>query len=291
VDRDTPGGLTRTGSVAPAPVELGDRRVPRLFAESFAPWCEKARWALDHHGVAYRWREHVPLVGEPALRLAARRWRGGVTVPLLVVDGLVLMDSFAIARHAQRVGHGVALFPPGHEVEVEQWNARSEALMVAGRALLLLRMLVQPEALREQLPPSVPPWLRPRLTAVGAFGVRFLMQKYGVEPGAQPQHDAACRRALDALRDGLRHTDHLVDGRLSFADIAMATALQFVVPVADGYMPLGPATRVAWMHAALAAYYPDLLAWRDRLYATHRFADAAETGLAGARGRIAGVGS
>jgi glutathione S-transferase len=281
VDRDTPGRLTGTdgAAVRPVVVERAGPRVPCLFAESFAPWCEKARWALDHHGVAYRWREHVPFLGELSLRLAARRWRGKVTVPLLVGDGLALMDSLAIARYAERVGRGAPLFPRSHEEAVGQWNTCSEALMVAGRALLLMRMLAQPAALREQLPPAVPPWLRPRLAAVGAFGVRCLARKYGVEPGAHSQHDAACHRALDALRDGLRHTDtHLVEGRLSFADIAMATALQFILPVADRFMPLGPATRVAWTHAALVADYPDLLAWRDRLYAGHRVADAAGSG-------------
>ncbi len=39
-----------------------------------------------------------------------------------------------------------------------------------------------------------------------AFCVKLLMQKYGAEPDAQASHDAACRRTLDASRDGLRRT-------------------------------------------------------------------------------------
>lgn len=58
----------------------------RLYAESFAPWCEKARWALDHHRVPYDYTEHLPMIGELRLRSAARKWSGRVTVPLLV-DG------------------------------------------------------------------------------------------------------------------------------------------------------------------------------------------------------------
>lgn len=246
-----------------------ERPLPRLHAESFAPWCEKARWALDHHGLAYRYREHVPLTGEVELRLAARRWRGRVTVPLLVDEGLRLMDSFEIARHAERVGQGAKLFPIGREQEVLRWNERSDALMVAGRAMLLTRLLSQPLALREQLPPAVPLSMRPWLTGVAAFGVRFLMRKHGVEPGLQ--HETVSRRVLDELRMARRRSEeHLIDGGLSFADIAMATALQFVLPVADRYMPLGRATREAWTYAALATEYPDLLAWRDGLYARYR---------------------
>jgi glutathione S-transferase len=61
-----------------------------------------------------------------------------------------------------------------------------------------------------------------------------------------------------------------VGGAFSFADIAMATALQLTVPVADGYVALGPATRAAWADDALAAEFADLVAWRDALYARHR---------------------
>src|SRR5688572_23771052 len=96
-----------------------------FHAESFAPWCEKARWALDHHGIPYREREHVPLVGELALRIAARRASGPVTVPLLVDGDAVLMDSVAIARRAEAHGRGAPLFPPAHGRAIDAWNERS----------------------------------------------------------------------------------------------------------------------------------------------------------------------
>src|SRR5262245_44456729 len=39
-----------------------------LLGAFYSPWTERARWALDHHGIAYRFEEHVPVVGELALR-------------------------------------------------------------------------------------------------------------------------------------------------------------------------------------------------------------------------------
>src|SRR5690606_8270309 len=69
----------------------------RFYTESFAPWCERARWALDHHGVAYREIEQVPLVSELTLRVAARRPLRRATVPLLVHGGTRLMSSDEIA--------------------------------------------------------------------------------------------------------------------------------------------------------------------------------------------------
>ena len=60
-----------------------------------------------------------------------------MTVPLLVHGDEVLMDSVAIARHAERVGEGPALFAGGCDDEITAWNERSEVVMSAGRAMLM----------------------------------------------------------------------------------------------------------------------------------------------------------
>lgn len=245
--------------------------MPRLYAESFAPWCEKARWALDHHRIRYRYTEHVPMLGEIALRIAARRARGLVTVPLLVQGDEVLMDSVAIARYAERNGEGAPLFPAAHDHEITAWNQRSEEVMTSGRAMLLPRLEQSSGALREQLPPFVPNVLRPALQPLASSGVSYLSRKYGIRGEDGPAHEARARAALDALRAALADgRERLVGDTLSFADITMATALQFIRPVADRYITLGPSTREAWTHPVLASEYADLLAWRDRLYAAAR---------------------
>ena len=243
----------------------------RLYAEHFAPWCEKARWALDHHGVRYRYTEHLPLLGELLLRVAARRLLGRVTVPLLVDGDAVLMSSFDIARYAERAGGAAPLFPAGHDDDVATWNQRSDAVMSSGRALLLARLSRSPQALREQLPGSIPGALRPVMQPVASLAVSHLMRKYEICAGGDAQYEAESRQALDALRAALAGgRTHLVGDTLSYADIAMAASLQFLLPVDQRYIPLGPATRTVWTHPGLAAEYPDLLAWRDRLYAAHR---------------------
>ncbi len=248
-----------------------DSRRAVLYAESFAPWCETARWALDHHGVSYRCREHIAMLGEVALRVAGRRLFGRVTVPLFVDGPVVLMDSVAIARHAERRGQGAPLFPPSEELALASWIDSSQAVMTSGRAMLLPRMSRSPDALREQLPHSIPGLLRPVLQPVAAAGVAHLMRKYAVRAGDEAHHESVTRQELDGLRAALAGgRDHLLGDRLSFADIAMAVSLQFVMPVADRYIPLGTATRAVWTHPALAADYNDLLAWRDRLYDSGR---------------------
>jgi glutathione S-transferase len=239
----------------------------RLYAESFAPWCEKARWALDHRRVSYRFIEHVPLVGEASLRLAARRPFGRVTVPLLVADGQVVMGSLQIARHAEAHGAGPSLSL--EQDAVASWDQRSEALMVAGRALLLARMLRSPAALREQVPSMVPAFMR---AAVGKAGVHFIVRKHAVPLAETSGHESAIRRVLSELRGALADGRmHLVGDVLSYADVTMAAALQLLLPVDDRYIRLGAATREAWTHHELARDYADLFGWRDRLYAAARY--------------------
>ena len=240
-----------------------------FYGEHFAPWCEKARWALDHHWLAYRYREHVPMIGEWALRRAARQPAGRVSVPLLVTADAVIMDSWLIARKADELGSAPSLFPEAGDDAVRHWNAVGETVMQCGRALLLARLSCMEDALAEQLPAPVPRRLRPWLAPLARTGVRFVARKYATA-ALLPVAEGQLGSALLELRAAVSGKTHLVGQRFSFADIAMATALQFVEPVANGYIPLGPATRRAWTHERLQVAYGDLLAWRDGMYAAHR---------------------
>ncbi len=90
--------------------------------------------------------------------------------------------------------------------------------------------------------------------------------------------ELALRRALDELRAGLGEGSYLLGNRFSYADVAMATALSYVQPVDDAYLRLGPATRAARTQERLAGEYPDLLTWRDQIYANHRRSTPAAPG-------------
>lgn len=240
-----------------------------LYAEHFAPWCEKARWALDHHSIAYRYREHVPLMGECTLRRVSGRYGGPVSVPLLVVNGEVIMDSYRIALKADEIGAGALLFPLEHADAIQSWNERSEALMQSGRALLLERLAVMPDALAEQVPGHVPAGLRRLLAPAARAGVRFVARKYSTA-ARLPTAEEALAEVLRQLRKAVCRHSCLVGGAFSFADVAMATSLQFVEPVSNRYMRLGPATRRAWSNERFRHDYRDLLAWRDMVYEQHR---------------------
>jgi glutathione S-transferase len=246
----------------------------RLIALSYSPWSEKARWALDHHRVEYAEREHVPMLGEPVLRLLARRPFGRVSVPLFLDGPLILGDSLQIARHADHVGRGAPLFPPGQDEAIAAWNRRSDVVMGSGRARLIGRIVRDPEALSESVPAFVPAPLRAAMRPLAAMGAQFLARKYRTRSGDAAERERqllAIEGVLVQLREALAaNRGFVVGAALTYADIAMAVALQVVRPVDDRFIALGPATRAVWTEPQLVGEFADLLEWRDRLYAEHR---------------------
>lgn len=241
----------------------------RLIALHLSPWSEKARWALDHHRVPYAVEPYMPMLGEPLLRLRTGRLTGHVTVPILFDGDDTFFDSFSIARHAERKGSGTPLFPAEHLAEITRWNDRTNEALTAGRTLVLTRMKTSLAAQKEALPSFVPPALRPTLATTSQLILRFMASKYDIARGLDGAA-AKVTAVLDELRAALDGRAYLLDGELTYADLAAAVLLQMVRPVRDTFIRLGPATRTCWTSPELEARYPDLIEWRDQLYDKHR---------------------
>jgi len=245
-----------------------------LIGLSYSPWTEKARWALDHHQLLYRYREHTMIFGMPLLRWRLRRLTGDITVPALI-DGTVrpvrrLMDSWEIALHADRIGQSKKLFPESQMKELARWNELSEKGLSAGRALLCARMHDDPEALREALPPYVPKFMRRPLLVVARIGLNYVVREFAVKEKSLSEHEADLGEVIRSLRKSLSKGKTYLLEEFTYADIAMAAMFQFVNPVSEDYRPLGPATRRCFRHEKLSSEIADLLEWRDRIYRQHR---------------------
>lgn len=238
---------------------------PTLYHIPYSPWSERARWALRHHGVPHERVFHQPVVGEPGLRRRMGRWRGKLTLPVLLTEAGPLTDSYEIARYAEAHGRGAPLFPD--EAEVARWNGISEAILAAGRQDTVLRTMASPEATLESLPKPAQGLPKRLGLAVGAWGGRYLQRKYPLDSA---EYAARMREGLLALREGLDAGGGHLLGAYSYADITMATALAFVKPVDDAYIRLGPHSRGCWTHPTLSEEFADLIAWRDALYAARR---------------------
>ncbi len=227
-----------------------------LYGLRQSPWTEKARWALDHHGLAYEYVEHVPMIGELRLRM-----KGAKSVPMLVDGDQTIASSLAIAKHADEVGTKTKLF----DVDVESWVLLSDRMIDVGRSRIMEALARDREAQVEALPSFVPKFMAP-LSAVVA--VKFLGNKHKVRTDAAAETERELVPALQQIRKALGDRKHLVGDAFSFADIAIASALRAVTPEARA--EIGPATRKGWTDDVLAKEYADVLAWRDRLYDTYR---------------------
>ncbi len=244
---------------------------PELLSIAYSPWSERARWALSCRGVACDTRAYQPLIGEPELRWRLRKWTGPVSVPVLFTTDGALDDSFRIAQYAAQHGDGAELFPAGQEAKIAAWNVQSERALAAGRALSLARVLQNREALLEMVPR--PLRKMPGAVHLATAGIGRTLRKYGATAQGNAE---GLKVALDSLRVDLAQSPSTLEPRtlladFSYADITMAQLLAFVRPPASG-LKIGRANRAAFTDDDLAAQSPDLLAWRDALYAKYRHA-------------------
>lgn len=239
-----------------------------LLGLPYSPWTEKARWALDVRHIPYTFVRYQPLVGELGLRRKLGRWRGVVSVPVLVADdGEVIADSTRIARWADAHGDGSALFPADHAAALDRFVEDSEHGLAAGRILSLRRVLGDDDALLELVPPSIARTAgRALATRIAAAGIRRTLRKYALASDPLPILTAI----LDRLRAAIvAASGGPLLGTFTFADIAATQVLGFVEPPAFG-LRIGAANRRSFTDPELRARYADVVRWRDATYDAYR---------------------
>ena len=240
-----------------------------LHGLAYSPWTERARWALDHHHVGYKYHEHVPFLGEWLLRFRGRALRQRpVSVPLFIRGRLVLGDSLAIITHADAEGSGDPLI--GDEAKTRAFRDEVEGALRAIRARVTGEMLDDREALRDAATAVSPKLLAPALAPVAALGARFVAHKYQADLHRPQENLRAVRQVLDHVRRTLGGAQFLEGGTFGALDLLAATLLQGIQPVRAPHIPLPAALRRAWTWPRLAEEYSDLIEWRDSLYAGHR---------------------
>lgn len=233
-----------------------------LYGLHQSVWTERARWALEHHRVAYDFHEHLPLAGELLLRHKAGVKKA--SVPLFADGDVVVMGSADIARQAEKIGKGPKLFT---DPAVDHWIDVAERLANAGRACFFAKALASPAVQRECVPKLIPRAFLGLAAPTAATVIRYLGRKWDVPTDVPAVVANAMRPALEKVRAKLAGGAYLL-GDFGFADLAIASTLGVVEP--PPMSALGPATKAAWTVPAVAADFRDLLDWRDGIYARHR---------------------
>lgn len=239
-----------------------------LIGISYSPWTEKARWSLDFHHLDYRYSEHLIMLGMPALRLKMKSFTGELTVPALIDGETRVMDSFEIAKYADKISASDRKLISDEKLGlIKSINALSEAALDAGRALVMSRIARDPEAQRESLPSFIPKFARGVCRPIVAMGLGYLDREFLVSGKSVETRQDELDRVIFELDQMVRtRQGDFILGQFSFADIAIALAAQVLTPVSNEYIKLPEALRRCWANPQLAEKYAALVRWRDFLY-------------------------
>ena len=201
----------------------------RLITIPISHYCEKARWALDRAGIAYREERHIQGVH----MIAARRAGGGITTPVLVMPDRVLAESADIVEWAD--GHNppsLRLFPAERD-EVDALCRRfDEKLGPHGRRLMYVNVLKDKEFVFSFNNAGVPRWEDRFIRAGWPLVLRFAKRRLDIRPGIEKLDERVVREEFDyaaeLLADG---RPYLCGETFTAADLTFAAlAAAMVVP-------------------------------------------------------------
>lgn len=236
-------------------------------------YCEKARWALDRAGIAYREERHVQGIH----RLAARHAGGEATVPVLVTAGGAIGESREILEWVDaRTPMEHTLFPQDPDARqcVEQLCARLDReLGPKGRRLMYVHMFPQRKLALDFNNNGVPAW-EDRMSRVGwPLFERVIRRVLAIGPGVELEDEAAVWRELDHIAELLADgRPYLCGERFTAADLTFA-ALSAAVVLPPSYgVPLPQPEVLSPAMADLVARVRDHPAgsYALELFAKHR---------------------
>ena len=188
----------------------------RLITIPISHYCEKARWALDRKGIAYREERHVQAVHQ----IASRRAGGKGTVPVLICEDGVLAESEDIVRWTDP-----GLFDgaeAGDIAAVSRWL--DDGLGPDGRRWIYAQMLTADRSLLLRFNnEGVPPWEDALMRACFGLLAPFVKRELNVHEGTVAADGPRVLHAFDEvarrLGDGRRF---LCGDRFTAADLTFA---------------------------------------------------------------------
>ena len=243
---------------------------PVLWHLEISHYNEKARWALDHKGVAHVRRAVTPGLQE----LTARRLRAGRTVPVLEMNGSAIGDSTKIIEEVERRWPEPPLYPADPEqrsraLELEDYF--DEQCGPDARRVLFNDNLTEPETFLAMFTGAD----RPRnglLEPLTPLVCRLVKWRFRIRPETVEESRGKVRAAFDKLEADVGPSGYLVGESFTVADLTAASILGLiVVPPEFPYIKVRPDERTAQFRR-----FRDSLEdrpgfkWVEDMYARHR---------------------
>jgi glutathione S-transferase len=205
---------------------MADAR-PRLITFAASHFCEKARWALDWHGIPYD-----EIGWPPGLHLVLAKSCGAkhTTVPIVLDGATVIQGSGAIIDWADSRATDPArsLSPKAALAEAKEVERRTdEVIAVHVRRLAFSELLPNyPHLVKPALFYRASGWRRQVGNMMWPVTWRILMRMYDIRPGAAAESRARLEAELDWLDGKLADgRTYLIGDRFSRADLAVASLL------------------------------------------------------------------
>ena len=207
----------------------------RLITIPISHYCEKARWALQRAGIAYREEPHV----QGLHRFYARRAGGGLTVPVLVTPEGTIGESEQILEWADaRTEPSRRLFGEGAEREqaLKLCRRLDERLGPHGRRLIYVRMFEQRELMLRYNDQGVPRWEDRALRLGLPVAKRFIARVLEIRPGVEREDEEVVFDEFDWVAEQLADgRPYLLGERFTAADLTFAAlAAPVVLPPVYG---------------------------------------------------------
>jgi glutathione S-transferase len=196
--------------------------VCRLITIPFSHYCERARWGLDHAGVAYVEEAHLP-----GLHLRSMKKAGGRTVPVLVTPEGSFTDSADILRYCDAKAPAERKLYPVDPAARSDVDALEELcnrpLGKAARLFIYHHTLSSPRGLLAAVRPGLTR-LQARLFPFAVPLVRPLIKKrYHVDGPNAEKALATIREVFAEVGARLGSKRWLVGDRLTAAEITFAS--------------------------------------------------------------------
>jgi glutathione S-transferase len=212
---------------------------PVLITIPISHYCEKARWALDWAGIAYKERAHLQVIHWVPVKRAG----GKKTAPVLVWGDRVFADSADIVEEASAQARpDRALFPedPSAAAEVRELQSDfDERLGPEGRRWMYFNLRGRRDIAIAYACTGVPAWERRGLPLAYPFVSRVIDRYLDVTPDSAERSEAEVRavfeRVAERLADG---RPYLCGERFSAADLTFASLAAAVLMPPEYGVPL-----------------------------------------------------